>query len=134
MGRGRTGVALGGVVREGSRAGFHVPGGGVLLAEDSSPSTFWICVESSGLLSQVRASPCPPHPLAPCNLRAPLLDVEAVFVVANWTEITEARHPGLREISVDRSSGGRGLVSSSQDYSDTVLLLKILPLRVLNRP
>lgn len=118
---------------EGSRAGSHVPSGGVLLAEDSSPSTFWICVESSGLLSQVRAS-CPPHPPAPCNLCAPLLDVEAVFVVANWTEITEARHLGLREISVDRSSGGLGFVSSSQDYSDTMLPLKILPLRVLNSP
>lgn len=55
-------------------------------------------------------------------------------MVANWTEITEAGHPGLREISVDRSSGGRGFVSFSQDYSDTMLLLKILPLRALNRP
>lgn len=75
-----------------------------------------------------------PIPLPPCNLCAQLLDVEAVFVVADWTEITEARHPGLREISVDRSSGGHGFVSFSQDYSDTMLLLKILPLRALNRP
>lgn len=37
----------------------------IRLAEGWSPSTFWICVEFSGLVSRVWAYPCLPHPLAP---------------------------------------------------------------------